>query len=151
MIMNDFAGTQVPYIHFQSMALTERPVHVSPDGCVLVGYDSLLVCWLSSTSKSGTFYLLAPLPSTHCHTIMRQCLPCCSPHSQSIWVQSWRVCCWACARTWQPGGLTCSQCWKPVSSITEHPCYFLLSGSSDSWWRRSTETQWALVDFQCGL
>lgn len=92
MIMNDFASTQVPYIHFQSMALTEHPVHVSPDGCVLVRYDSLLVCWLSSTSKSGTFYLLVllntvtpwklsstTLPSTHCHTIMTQCPPCCSP------------------------------------------------------------------------
>lgn len=78
--MNDFASTQIAYIQFQSMALTECPVHVSPDGCVLVGYDSLLVCWLSSTSKSGTFYLLAPLPSTHCHTIMTQCpLSCCSP------------------------------------------------------------------------
>lgn len=54
-------------------------VYIFLDGCLLVGYDSLLVCWLSSTSKSGTFCLLAPFNITYRHMMLTHCPPCCSP------------------------------------------------------------------------
>ena len=54
-------------------------VHVFLDGGLLFGYDSLLVCWLSSTSKSGTFYIHAPFGITHHQIMLTNCQPCFSP------------------------------------------------------------------------
>lgn len=64
-------------------------------------------------------------------------------HSRSSWVQSWRVCCSACARTRCWGVQTCWRCWRPASFTTRPPCCLPPRGWSGSWWRTSTETLWA--------
>lgn len=74
------------------------------------------------------------LPDNHhlcCHLFL---------HSRSSWVQSWKVCCWACVRTRCEDVPTCWRCWRPASFTTRPPCCLLLRSWSGSWWRTSTET-----------
>lgn len=129
----------VPDIMIQKCSKNLSPILLnllvmcSSDGCVLPGDDSLLVRWLSSTSKPGTFPSL--LTQNSFFHILSTYPSCCYlfPLSRSRWALSWRVCCWACARMWRWRGLTCCLCWRPVSFTTRPPYCPLLTGSSGSW------------------
>lgn len=121
------------------------------DGCVFFGDDSLLVRWFSSTSKPGISSFKLKLISLH---ILSSCASATFICSRSAWVQSWRACCWACARTQWWGGLTCWRCWRPASFTTRPQCCPPQSASSGSWLTMSTETQWVdccLVLIDCIL